>query len=123
MSAAVLATATAAPAATPALFARLGDIDRKIAAINGRAVQGIYRLLGFLGCAHCHEPEPARTSAHAVHHQVGFDDRSMGGKRVLEVIFGGVEGKVSDKQFGITHVMYTVPRLIFPFPRLFPTIG
>ena len=47
----------------------------------------------------------------------------MGGKGVLQIVFGGVEGKISYKQFGVTHVMYTVPRLSFPFPRLFPNVG
>ena len=38
-------------------------------------------------------------------HQIGFDHGAVGGKGVLQVIFGGVEGKISDKQF-IAHVMF-----------------
>jgi hypothetical protein len=36
----------------------------------------------------------------------------VGGKRVLEVVLGGVEGKVSNKQF-ITHVMFHCPESLF----------
>ena len=78
-------------------------------------------LSALLRVAHGHESEPARAAGHAVHHQVGFNDRAVRGKRVLQVVFGGVEGKISDKQF-CTHVMFYCPRLT-PLSRLFPTIG
>src|SRR5439155_24587877 len=51
-----------------------------------------------------------------------FDHRAMGGKGVLQIVFCGVERKISNKQCIVTHVMYTVPRLSFPFPRLFPNV-
>jgi hypothetical protein len=44
----------------------------------------------------------------------------VGGERVLEVVFCGVEGKISNKQF-ITHVMFNCPDHCFF--RLFPNIG
>ena len=34
-----------------------------------------------------------------------FDHGAVSGKRILEVIFCGVEGKISDKQFIITHLL------------------
>jgi hypothetical protein len=40
---------------------------------------------------------------------------------VVQVIFSGVEGKVSYKQF-ITHMIFAV-RLTATFPRLFPIVG
>jgi hypothetical protein len=42
-------------------------------------------------------------------------------KRVLKIVFGCVEGKISDKQFIIHYVMFYLdgPWL----PRVFPTIG
>ena len=65
---------------------------------------------GFLRLTHGDECEAAGAAGHAIHHQVGFNDRAMGGKRVLEIVFGGVEGKISYKQF-VIHVMIYCPRL------------
>jgi hypothetical protein len=45
----------------------------------------------------------------------------MCGKGVLEIILGGVEGKVSDKQF-IAHMMFYCPTNC-TFHRLFPNTG
>ena len=50
----------------------------------------------------------ARPAGGPVHHQVGFSDRAVGGERILQIVFGGVEGKVSNKQF-TTHVMFYCP--------------
>ena len=60
------------------------------------------------GVAMVTKRKPARATAHAVHHQVGLDDRAVRGKGVLQVIFSGVEGKISNKQFR-THVMFYCP--------------
>ena len=107
-AATVTATATAAAAAAArTLFAGSGDIDCEGAAIHCGAIHGLDGFLGLLGCAHGDEGEPARASAHLIHHQVGFQDRAMRGKRVLQVVFCGVEGEISYKQF-ITHAILTV---------------
>ena len=58
------------------------------------------------GVAHRDEAESAGTAGHAVHHQVGFDDRAVGGKGVLQMVFGDVEGKISNKYFIIHSVMF-----------------
>ena len=102
-AAAAVFTTTAAAAAR-ALFARLGDVDGKGAAIHFLAVQGFNGFVGFLDGTHGDKTKPARTAGFPVHHQVGFSDRAMRGERVIQVVFGGIEGKVSNIQF-IAHVM------------------
>src|SRR5205823_5721568 len=108
---ATTATATATASSTTAtgtLFARFGNVDCEIAAVNGSAIQSFDGFFRFLVAAHGDEAEAARTSAHAVHHQVGFHDGAVRGEHVAQVVFCGVEGKISYKQFGITHVIYFV---------------
>src|SRR5258706_4410585 len=90
-------TTTAAAAAGRAFFTRLGDVDREGAAIQLRAVQGGNGFLRFFSRAHGDETETARTAAHAVHHQVRFPDRAVRREGVLQVVFSGIEGKISDK--------------------------
>ena len=121
-----LATAAKFPARTTGttagtFFPWPGDVDREITSVQGRAVQGVDRLLRLFRRAHGDEAKPARLTAHAVHHQVGFDDCSVGRKCVLQVVFGGVEGKISNKQF-IAQVIWYCPTYAV-FTRLFPTIG
>src|SRR6266568_5143381 len=118
-SAAKFATATAASART--LFARASDVDGEGAAVQLRAIQGVDGLLRLFGRAHRDEAEPTRFTRHAVHHQVGLDDRPVRREGVLEIVFGGVEGKISNKQF-CTHVMFYCATNA-AFTRLFPTIG
>src|SRR5262249_15863714 len=74
---------TATTLATGALFAGPGDIDRDDASANGLSIHPLYGLLRFFRRAHSDETEPARTARRAVHHQVGFSDCAVGGKRIL----------------------------------------
>src|SRR5690349_19318116 len=113
-AASATATATAAKfapgtatAAARTFLTRTGNVDRQRASIELLAVHGVDGLLGFLGRGHGHKSKAARAAAHAIHHQIGFHDRAVRRKCVLEVVFSGVEGKVSYKQFR-THVMLTV---------------
>ena len=108
---------TTSTAATRALFAWLGHIDREGSAVHFLAVQGLDGLLRLLGSAHGHKAKAAGAIGHAIHHQVGFGDRAMRGERVLEVVFSGVEGKVSHKQF-ITHVMFNCPTNFYFLPTV-----
>src|SRR5262249_14922159 len=87
-----------------AFFARLGEVHRECASVNGLPVHPLDRLLRLIGSAHSDETEPPRATGCAVHHQVGFSDRAERGERILQVVFGRVKGKISDEQF-ITHVM------------------
>jgi len=96
-SVAILATVLRAAAATRTLFARPGDIHGERASIDGFAIHRLNGLLRLLGCAHGDEAESARTARRPVHHQVCFRDRAVCGERVLQIVFGGIEGKISNK--------------------------
>ena len=108
-AAAATATATATPAAavTPAtattrtrtIFTRTGFIDRQRAAIEVFAVQSLNRRLGAFFGFHGDKREAARASAEFVLDEIHFDDRAMCGEKVLKLVLGSVEGKVSHKQF------------------------
>src|SRR5579859_78711 len=96
---------TARAAVTPGtLLFRARDVHRESPVAERCAVHGRNRLLRFLGRGHGDKGKAAGAAAHPVHHQVGFDDRAVGGERLLQVIFGRVEGKISYKQFR-THLM------------------
>ena len=107
-AAAVFPTTAAATAATAAFFARFGNVDGQGAAAQILAIHRFDGLLRFLGGAHGDEAKPAGTAGFPVHHQVGFSDRAMRAKRSVQVVFSGIEGKISHKQF-ITHVMFYCP--------------
>ena len=105
-----------------ALFARPGDIDGQSAAVNLLAVERADRRLRFIGRAHSDETETARTTSGAIRHQIGFEHGPMGRKRVLKIILGGIEGKISNKQFIITHICDVLLRRTLG-SKLFPTFG
>ena len=109
-------TATAAaPAAGRTIFTRTSHVDRKGATVELVTVQSVNGFLRFVGAAHGDETETARTAAHAVHHQVSFHNGAVCGKRVGKIVFSGVEGKISNKQF-CAHVMFNCPRLTLLSP-------
>src|SRR5262245_51266464 len=99
---ATVATVSAATAAAArnTLFARTGNVDRQGTAVELGPVQGFDGLLSLFRRAHGDEPEAAGAARHAVHHQVGLQHRAVGGKRVLEIVLSGFEGKISYKQLG-----------------------
>jgi hypothetical protein len=109
-SAGVFATTTAGATATPtsALFARFGDVDPQGAIVETFAIERVHRGSRLFLGAHRNESESARTAAFAIHHQIGFEYSAVSGKGILEIVFGCVEGKISDEQFIITHV-FDVP--------------
>src|SRR4030095_16868654 len=100
--------ATATTAATRTLFTRTCNVDGEGAAVHVLAVHGRDGFLRLFGRAHGHEAKAARAAGHSLHHQVGFDHRAVRREGVLQVVFSGVEGKVSYKQF-IAHVMTYCP--------------
>ena len=51
--------------------------------------------------AHGDEAESARAAGFAVHDEVGFSDRAVLGEERVQVLFGGLEGKISHVQFHI----------------------
>src|SRR5688572_3972484 len=124
---AIAATATAVFTPTTAttaraLFTGFGNVDGEGATIHFLAVHGCDGFLRLFGGTHGDETKATRTAGFTVHHQVGFGDRAMRSECVIQVVFGGVEGKVSHKQF-TAHMMFYCPRLNFAFARLFPLIG
>jgi len=76
-------------------------IDGQITTIDVLAVQGLNCLIGIFLGFHGDEREAARATAHFVHDQIDVCDRAMCCKQVLQVVFSGVEGKISHKQFSI----------------------
>src|SRR6185503_5271831 len=105
-AAAVFAPATATTTRR-AVFARASDVDGQGATIQLGAIHRRDGLLGLLGRTHGDKSETARTAAHAVHHQVGFDDRAVRREGVLQIVFRGIEGEVPYKQF-TAHVTFNV---------------
>ena len=89
--------ASAAEAASGALFPRTSFIDGQIATIEVCSVQSVNRFLRFFGRTHGDETEASRAASHPVRHEAGFRNGAMGGEGVLQVVFGGVEGKISYK--------------------------
>ena len=95
----------ASTATSRALFAGPGDVDSDSASIQLCAVHGGNGLLRLRFRAHGYEAKATGAIGGAIYHEVGFGDCAVRGKRVVEVVFSGVEGKISYKQF-IIHVMY-----------------
>jgi hypothetical protein len=104
------ATATTAiPAAatsTRPFFTSASEINSEITAVQISAIHGTYGFLGFFLCAHGNERESARPAGGAIGHEIGFEDGAVRGKSILEIVFGGVEGEISNKQFIIHAVVY-----------------
>jgi hypothetical protein len=88
------AVAATAAAAAGTIFTGTSFVDGEIAAIESFAVQGFDRFAGVVGAFHGDEAEAARAAGHAVHDEVDGSDLAVGGEKVLEVVFGGAEGKV-----------------------------
>jgi hypothetical protein len=114
----LIAIATAASAATAeftattttttaagTLFTGLGNVNGQFTSIDALAIKSRDSRLGFFGGAHGDETKTTGTAADAVHHQVGFGNGAKRGKCILKVVFCGIEGKISNKQFIITHVL------------------
>ncbi len=97
MATAVFTATTTTTTASSALFTRLGDVDRKGAAIQFLAIQAVNGFLGFFARTHGHKAKAAGAIGRAIHHQVCFGNGAKRGKRVLQVVFGDFEGKISHK--------------------------
>lgn len=67
-------------------------------------MEGVDRGGGFVIVAHGDETEATGAAAHAVEHDGGLNDGTVGAKGVLEVLFRNIEGKISDEEF-IVHLM------------------
>jgi hypothetical protein len=97
----------AAPAATTGpFFARPGNINSEVPPVQAGAIQGSHGFLGFFLGTHGDESESAGPAAVAIGHEIGFENGAMRGESVLQIVFGSVEGEISDKQFIIHAVVF-----------------
>ena len=94
------ATATATVLTTSArraFFPGSRDIDGDAAATQIRAIQRGDGFLRLFACAHGDEGEAAWPIGRPVHHQIRLGYSAVNGKGVIEIVFGGIEGKISYK--------------------------
>jgi hypothetical protein len=105
---ATAAAARSATAPTTALFTRAGDVHCEGAIIQLGAIQAFHSFLRFLFGGHRNETETAGAAGHTISHKIGFQNCAVLGKSILKLVFGDVEGKISDKQFVIHSVMSEV---------------
>jgi len=77
-------------------------------------------LRAFLGF-HGDKGKPARLAAEFVHDQIDAGHGAVRGEQILEIVFGGVEGEVSYKQFRVHDDFLSLDWLFLT--GLFPTIG
>lgn len=104
-SAVFAAAATESSTTTAAtLFARLGDVHRQRATVQGFAIERVNRGLRLFRRAHGDETEATWASGLAIRHEIRFNHGTASGKSVLKTGLGSVEGKVSNEQFAITHL-------------------
>ena len=59
------------------------------------AMQGFDGAIAFVGAAHGDESEATRAAGFAIHDHVGFSDSAVLREERVEVLFGGLEGKIS----------------------------
>jgi hypothetical protein len=103
VTAPVTATTTTATAtvlttsARRAFFPGLRYVDGYAAATQIRAIHSGDGFLRFFACAHGDEGEAAWPIGHPVHHQIRLGYSAVNGKGVIEIVFRGVEGKISYK--------------------------
>jgi hypothetical protein len=96
-----VASAAAAAARGRAFFARTGFVNGQGATLDFLAGKGLD--CSFSGLRRCHgdKAKSARPAAHAVGDEVNLGNRAMLLEQILQVILGGVEGKISHVQFRI----------------------
>jgi hypothetical protein len=118
----ITARTTTTTTASRTFFFRAGNVDSEVTAIKRRTVQSVNGFLRLFRRAHGNEGKATRTTAHAIHHQVGLSHSAMRRKGVMQVVLSRIERQVPNEQFS-THLMFTVPRFTFALSKLFPTAG
>jgi hypothetical protein len=117
------ATATGASAAAAArgraIFAGTGFVDCQGATLDFLAREGLNGGFSAFGRGHGNKTKTARTTAHAISDEVNLGNRAMLLEQILQIILGGVEGKISHVQFGI-HFSVLVLEMLAGFRELFP---
>ncbi len=104
-------TAATTAAATGATLHGLGFVDGQVTAVDGLAVQRVDGSLAFLRVAHGDETEAAGALGLAIHDEMGFHDFAVLVEECGEVLFSGLEGKVSYVQFHTIYLFIKVATL------------
>ena len=114
-SAAATIPVTTAPAAaaatattTAALFTRSGFVDGECAAFHvfaGHAFNG--RLRPF-GRGHGDKGEAARAAGGTVGHEIDLIHRAEWDEKILQIVFGDIEGEIPHEQFRIQFNMLSI---------------
>jgi hypothetical protein len=91
-------TTTTTTAAANAFFARTGFVDSEVTAVNILAVKGFDGGLRAFRGFHGDETKAARAAAEFVHDQIHIGDWAVFREQVLDLIFGGVVGKIPNIQ-------------------------
>jgi hypothetical protein len=100
---------TAAPSSAIAtangrtLFAGTRDIDRELAALKLFVVEHLHRFAGFSRGRKLNKGKPARFAREFIHHQINGADDSGFGKKILEVLFRRLVGKITNEQSRLAH--------------------
>jgi len=95
------ATITTTTGTGRAIFTRPGFIHCHGATVHFLAIERLDGGFGgFLGF-HGHKAKTARPTAKFIHDDVRFNHPAMCGEKILKLILSCVEGKISDKQFGV----------------------
>jgi hypothetical protein len=89
------ATSARKVTARAARFHRLGFVDGQVTAIMVLAMKRINGALAFFGAAHGDKTKTAGAVGFAIHDQVGFSDSAVLSEKLVQVLFGGLEGKIS----------------------------
>jgi hypothetical protein len=92
-------TAAAAKATGPTALLGTGFVDRKATAAELLAIGGFDGRGAFGSAAHRHERETAGAAGSVIGHKSDFGHSAVLAKEVLEIVLGGVEGKISYVQF------------------------
>src|SRR6185436_2037167 len=91
-----ISTAATATATAAALFFGPRLVDGQFATLDVLSSETGDGGLGAFRSCHSNESETAGATAHAIHDEVDLSDRTEGCKHVLQVVLGGVEGKIPD---------------------------
>jgi hypothetical protein len=121
LTAAATATGTSA-AFRSAVFASARFVDSQGASLKILAREGLDGRFRAFRRGHCDKTEAARTAAHAIGNKVNLGNRAMLLEKILQIILGGVEGKISHVQFRI-HFSLLVLESLAGFRELFPLFG
>jgi hypothetical protein len=115
-----LSTATTTATAGAAVITGPGFIDGQGAALDFLASERRDGGFSAFGRGHGDETKTARASAHAIGDEVNLGNRAVLLEQILQIILGGVEGKISHVQFGIHYVCVLVLEMPAGFRELFP---